>query len=733
MSELISEAQLEIDKVASEEPVYRALNATYPNATIKIQPLKATYVELETRNPVAISDLEGGLWEDVEYLDALVVESNHQALPTTNTVRVIAGACESASGSSLLIVASKDFHLVFDDVDSWFVQTCAGLISQMWRKRLLVDAVEAKERFLRGFSHQLRTPIHGILGSADLLAEELRGWNSAQYAPSVSTSVENTASMSSPEYSKYLSIIKMEGRDLISIVDNMITLNRWADIAMTERHFAMHAVDKLEAELSTAIVNLTLGDPRYNPSIFFIHDFPPGLESFWMDIDVLRDSVLPLVWNAVQHAPDGVVSVQSSINLDLKQLTFDIEDTGHGIQQHDQRRIFEPYEKVDAHSARAGLGLTLASKFAALLHGSVALVSSTIGRGSHFRATFRNVECVRKPHLVQPLALKFQNLPLRFFNQMSKSKSVSLCNHFVRLLTRNGFTPSDHMEDSFVILDAPSNVEEHRTHLSQIPPGVVSICLISGVEADSPIEQSAENVVYASGPFSTLTLSAILQQADKLLSEIKSFELHITQPKVALPLLPKLYNPRSDVTSQVRSDSDSASPNLASVSQFDRETATSAESIAPAQNFRSSNTSSRPICMIVDDNNLNLRVMELYCKKRGLPYKIAKDGSQAVETFSRHQSSSVISKEPPIELILMDLQMPVCDGIEATQRIRRLERQNKWAGALILFMSGQDTDADKIAAKNAGGDEYFVKPVVIQRLDRVVKRQFPRFEPSKKP
>ncbi|KAL4863482.1 hypothetical protein BDV12DRAFT_189675 [Aspergillus spectabilis] len=701
MSELLSRAQLEMDKVVSDEPILRILRATYPDAIIKVQPSKAIYVELDARHPILMSDLEGGLWEDLDYLDALIADSNHQALPTTKTVRIMAAPCEGVSGSSLLMVASKDFHFIFDDVDSWFVETCAALVSQMWRKRLLHEAVKAKEKFLRGLSHQLRTPIHGILGSAELLAEELQAWYSGDHTLPAPASAEPTSKTSSLDHAKYLNIIKMGGRDLVSIINNMITLNRWADIAMTERHYAMHPVEKLEAELCTGITNLTVGDARYQASIFFAHDLPPDCESFWMDIDVLRDSLLPLILNAVRHTPDGVVSIISSMNFSSKQLTVDVKDTGRGIHQDDQRRIFEPYEKVDLHSARAGLGLTLASRFAALLHGSVALMSSKLGQGSHFRVTFQDVEYSSPSRQPQSLASSLQNLPSKFFNLMSGSVSVSLSGHFATFLTRRGFSPSDILEDSFVILDAVPNPEEHRRHLSQILLGVVAICLLPRLEADSPLERTAKNILYVAGPFSTLSLSSVLEQAENLLLEIRSSEKQSPQAGVLLPVLLKAqHTPKptdnAESTLSLSSDHDMPPPSIS----------------RPSSNF------SRPATLIVDDNLVNLRT--------------AKNGLEAVEVFLQRQSSSAASKLPPIELIFMDLQMPVCDGIQATQQIRALEQQNDWAKALILVMTGQDSVDDKKAAEEAGGDQYFVKPVIIQQLDRVVKRHFPMFVAGKK-
>ncbi|KAL5357235.1 hypothetical protein BJX96DRAFT_172348 [Aspergillus floccosus] len=746
MTDLLATAQLELDKGVSEDPVFRILKTIYPKAVIKSQSTKATRVEMEARNSILMSDLEGGLWEDIEYLDALIAEANHQPLPTTNTVRVMAASCESAKGPSLLMVGTKEFQHIFDDVDSWFVQSCAGLISQMWRKRLLVDAINAKEKFLRGFSHQLRTPIHGILGSADLLAEELQaawGSGSVDDALAAPTAIQKTGAMTFAEYSKYLNIIKMGGRDLVSIINNMITLNRWVDIALTDRHYAMHSIDKLESELCTAISNLTIGDMRYNCALFFTHNVPPGFETFWVDVDVLRDSLLPLVYNAVQHTPDGIVSVHSSVDPESKQLIIDIKDTGRGIQQEDQRRIFEAYEKVDAHSARAGLGLTLASRFATLLHGSVALMSSAVGRGSHFRATFREVECACKEDgHAQSLALKFQNLPRNFYILSSPTRvgsrsnspgvSTSLCDHFAPMLTHSGFTLSRSVEETFAIVDALSDTEEHRTRLSQVPAGTVCIALARGLQADYdppvPLEQNtAKNVIHASGPFSTQTLVSILERADALFAEIKSSAQQPTAAGITLPMHLKAHNDDSQT-----SDSDSQPDNtiLTPAESSEEETGFTHTQVVP----RALRTSARPTTLIVDDNIVNLRVMEMYCKKRGLPYLTAKDGLQAVETFTSRQSSSSLPSAdkdtdlPPIDLIFMDLQMPLCDGVEATKQIRNLEQENDWASSLIVVMTGQDTLADKNAAKEAGGDEYFVKPVILQQLDRVVRRHFPAFE-----
>ena len=76
-----------------------------------------------------VSELEDGLWEDVEYIEDFIINANQKELPADRIVRILAAPCQGVSGPSLLVVASKDFRLVFDDVDLWFIQTCAGMLT----------------------------------------------------------------------------------------------------------------------------------------------------------------------------------------------------------------------------------------------------------------------------------------------------------------------------------------------------------------------------------------------------------------------------------------------------------------------------------------------------------------------------------------------------------------------------------------------------------------------------
>lgn len=440
--------------------------------------------------------------------------------------------------------------------------------------------------------------------------------------------------------------------------------------------------------------------------------------------------------------------VTISMRLDCKQLIIDIEDTGTGIQPDHQQRIFEPYEKVDVHSTGAGLGLTLASKFATLLHGSVILVSSDIGRGSHFRVTFREVECACSPPPRLPLALKLKNIPSKFHRVTPGSDGV-LCDFFTRFLTYNGFSSLDSMENCFVILDFVPDLEQRSTYLSQIRLGQVAICLIPASEVQACYEQTSSNVVYVTGPFLTSTMSLALEKADILLSENKAFQSPLPEPDETPLILSRIdAGPSTDeetgsMADSFRSEGQTAQPPTEHQGHLDSSAVAlptyQPDAVAPAKArvvipvFSALSGSPRPTALLVDDNVVNLRIMQMYCRKRGLPHCCATDGLQAVKAFLQHQSLSAAGDGDAIQLILMDLQMPVCDGIEATRQIRLLEKQNKWRESVLFVVTGQDSPTDRAAAEGAGANEFFVKPVGMKLLDRVLKRYFPAFDSGYKP
>lgn len=740
-SQLIATLQREPEGEDVQDPILRILRQAYPNESVTLQFTGTDSADTTVPYPATASDLKHGLWEDDEYIEDFIAASNCNEPPNDRVIRFISAQCESKIGPSVLVVATKNFRRIFDDVDSWFVHTCATLLTQRWQKRLLVEVMRAKEKFLRGVSHQLRTPIHGILGAAELLTEDLRALTvpgSTKLRPGVEELMRPLAELS--KSSVYLDTISTAGRELMSTVNSMITLNRWADIAAADRQFATHTIEELENSLVKGSSDVTLRDARTRAPLFFHHDLNPSCQSLRIDLDLFRDSALPLIVNAIQNTTEGIITVTLSYTQDTKTLVVDVEDTGCGIHPDHQSRIFELYEKVGEHSTGAGLGLTLATKFSALLRGSIELVSSEVDRGSHFRATFGGIHSITSSTTSPTIDSQLKYLPLSFRHLTSNSPDKHLSSHLARYLACNGFVQSSDPTNCLNVMDYIHDAEDRQKYHAILPKGQVAICLLPYAE-EAETSQLTSNIIFVKGPFCTSTLDTALRRADQLCATIHNSSACAPQlgspsftedSRGVLPTLPDQPSP-CDCNSTIDEgygSNTTSSNNGSPVPQAEIEELHPVPRVLEADKtsphdlpIRTLSDTSKPMTLLVDDNAVNLRILEMYCKKRGLPYRSTIDGRQAVDLFTQRQQSSS-STDPPFDLILMDLQMPVCDGISATQEIRSLEKTGDKKSVLFM-VTGQDSQTDREAASAAGADNYLVKPVGIKLLDASLRRYFP--------
>jgi len=113
--------------------------------------------------------------------------------------------------------------------------------------------------------------------------------------------------------------------------------------------------------------------------------------------------------------------------------------------------------------------------------------------------------------------------------------------------------------------------------------------------------------------------------------------------------------------------------------------------------------------LVVEDNSILRNLLAKWLTKKGFEYREAVDGSQGVEIFQT---------EGPFDVVLLDLSMPVLDGVGATVQIRQIERaRSNQQSSVILALTGMSSLEDKRKAFEAGMDGYLVKPVAFRTLD----------------
>lgn len=124
----------------------------------------------------------------------------------------------------------------------------------------------------------------------------------------------------------------------------------------------------------------------------------------------------------------------------------------------------------------------------------------------------------------------------------------------------------------------------------------------------------------------------------------------------------------------------------------------------------------------VDDNNVNLEVLKMYCKKRKFDYVCAIDGRLAFEEYKRTAESD---SEGDLTLVVTDLQMPVMDGAELSASIRTYERKQGRMRCPIYVVTGQSHVYDRQRSLQSGADAFFTKPLSLKTLDMLIDLQFP--------
>lgn len=206
-----------------DQAVVELLQEAYPTASVAVCKTNTGKILLDGATTFNISELDNGLWEDSDYCEQLIKEQNHKDLVVSKAIRAITIQCTDQDTPTFLVVSSRDFRLVFDDVESSFVRTCAEIPSQYWRGRALKEELDAKASFLRGITHQLRTPIHGIMGSVELLTEDLK----LLHVEPVSTALrfQKTTDLSQLNPEVYIDTIRTSAHELITTVNSLLKLS----------------------------------------------------------------------------------------------------------------------------------------------------------------------------------------------------------------------------------------------------------------------------------------------------------------------------------------------------------------------------------------------------------------------------------------------------------------------------------------------------------------------------
>ena len=219
-------------------------------------------------------------------------------------------------------------------------------------------ANQAKSDFLAMVSHEIRTPLNGVIGMSELLRE----------------------SASPAQIEDYADTIHDSANQLLAMINEILDFSK-----IEAGHLTLETSPTALKPLIDSIV--VLFAPRAKMKGLSLTVDVDSLVPAWISIDAgrLRQIVLNLIANAIKFTDRGEVSVRVSST--LEQLLIEVVDTGCGLSEQQQERLFEPFQQADASVARrfggTGLGLAICKRLSEAMQGRLG-VSSQIGQGSTF-------------------------------------------------------------------------------------------------------------------------------------------------------------------------------------------------------------------------------------------------------------------------------------------------------------------------------------------------------------
>lgn len=524
-----------------------------------------------------------------------------------------------------------------------------------------------KSDFLSNMSHELRTPLNSIILLSSLLKK-------------------NKAENLNEKDIQKANIINQSGNELLRLISDIL------DLSKIEAGKMLLIIDKIDSkeflQINSEAFIFTARDKGIE---FIIEDNFKGI--FYTDSHKLSQIIRNLLSNALKFTKEGSITLKISNNDDKNlPIKIDVIDTGIGISKEKQELIFKAFVQVDGSTSRefggTGLGLSITKELLALMGGKIYLESSE-KEGSCFSLLLPSLEKefvsnneISKKNIIEVKEeIETKNISYKTSNYINLEKMKSVLVIEDDLVQQKAI--GDYLKSSQKIKIEYSDSVTHslkllKEHTFDLIIADLSLSDGQGSEVCKYIKTKNIKV-----PVIIYTCKELEQDEIDFLSSISD------------EIIIKNYNSQERFNDEVN-----RFLNL-SVNKTSKKTEKT-ESLSSYSNLRNKKV------LIVDDDIKNIFVLSAALQEVEMQTVHAKNGKDALE---------ILNSSNDIDIVLMDIMMPIMNGYEAIEQIRKNKKLEKLP---VIAVTAKAMQEDKQKAINCGADDYLTKPIDLDKLISMV-------------
>tara|TARA_B110000908_G_scaffold172778_1_gene243146 strand:+ start:15971 stop:18058 length:2088 start_codon:yes stop_codon:yes gene_type:complete len=472
----------------------------------------------------------------------------------------------------------------------------------------------------------------------------------------------------SREQRQHLKIIKKSGDILINIINDILDFSR---IESSQIELEKHDFKITQCIEETLDIHAQTAANKHVELLYFVDpELPIYIHG---DSGRLRQILLNLISNGLKFTEEGAVTIR--VSMPKKGiLQFTVSDTGIGFTEDVREQLFTPFQQADATTTRkyggTGLGLAICKQLCSAMGGDITS-NSVVNEGSNFIITL--------PLTPAKTKITVENINI---SDLKGLEVLVVDDHFINLDFMKArlekwecqVTLASHVNEALKILATSKNPFDL----------LLSDMLMPDIDGFQLAYEITRNLKCPT-PKMILITSSRLERQKKTAIE-KGFSQVVYKPvkeydlaRAMLNSLGKIQNPEKKIL-----------PLKKNLSQQKLKT----------------------FALIVEDNAINAKLAKLLLERLGITAHVAHNGKEAID--------SLISK-PIYDIILMDMQMPVMDGLDATRRIRNGEAGELYLKIPIVAMTANALIDDEAKCLASGMDNYLTKPIDSQLLEESLR------------